>query len=86
MLSKVRQEESLEQISESFASRSDWFAPLLRLKAALVFVVVFVLSIYPPLLSLNIEGKAAIFKYFADDTFYYLIVASRSTTTPFYTF
>lgn len=57
-----------------------------RFSAIFVFSTVFLAAAYAPLLSLSLERTRAIFKYFADDSFYYLDVAVRSVNRPFYTF
>ena len=51
-----------------------------------VAIVVALVTAYPPLASLYLDGAEGAFRFFADDTFYYLSVADRSAASPFFTF
>jgi hypothetical protein len=54
--------------------------------ARVAFVVAFLATLYPPLMTLRDDAVAGAFRYFASDAFYYLAVAQRSVGQPFYTF
>lgn len=54
--------------------------------APLLFLLVAALCAHPPLFGLAREGGAALFRYLADDSFYYLTIAQRSADHGFFSF
>ncbi len=57
-----------------------------KLYPTLLFILLFLLIIYPTILGLYIKGIEIPFKFFAADSFYYLTIAARSSSTNLYTF
>jgi hypothetical protein len=58
----------------------------MRIRSLFVFALVFLFSIYPPIIAFLQQPAHAPFSYFAGDSFYYLAIADHSGNQPFYTF
>lgn len=52
----------------------------------LLFILIFITILYPPVFFLIQRGEKAAFQYFAADAFYYLSVVRHSVQAPIYTF